>query len=334
MINVSILGATGYTGLELTKILARHKFVNISSITSDSSSGREYSAVYPQMRGVCDLVLDDMNLDEIARKSDAAFLCLPHGASMDAAAYLYEKGLKVFDLSADYRIKDEHIYNEAYKTEHRYPNLLDKAAYGLAELNEEGIKISSIIAVPGCYPTSILIPLVPLLKAGLIDEAAIISDSKSGVSGAGKKATDNTHYCNVNESIKPYGIFTHRHKPEIDHIFKQLAGKEIDIVFTPHLAPFTRGMLSTIYVQSSFSEDELYKAWEDSYKNSKIVRIRKDVPAVLDVANTPFIDIALFKKGKNVIITSVIDNLLKGASSQAVQCFNIKFGFNHTDGLI
>ncbi len=335
MINVSVLGATGYTGAELVKILIRHPKVRLSHITSESAVGKRYSEAYPAFLGLCDKTLTGNDLDLIAAESDAAFLCLPHGASMDAAAYLYSKGVKVFDLSADYRLSDAALYEKTYKTAHTHQDILKNAVYGLAEIFEDDIKNSDLVAVPGCYPTSILIPLIPLLREGAV-EHDIIADSKSGVSGAGKKATETTHFCEADEDLKPYGIFTHRHKPEIDHIIKRAAGVKTDIVFTPHLTPLIRGMLSTIYARTDKQPDELLKIWQNAYRGRPMVRIRTDgsIPNIKYVANTPFIDIAMYKQGDNLIIVSALDNLLKGASSQAVQCFNIRMGFDIKTGLI
>ncbi|MDR2869925.1 MAG: N-acetyl-gamma-glutamyl-phosphate reductase, partial [Deferribacteraceae bacterium] len=252
---------------------------------------------------------------------------------------LADKGVKVFDLSADYRINDAAIYEEAYKLKHLHKDWLTKAVYGLAEIFTDNIKSAELVAVPGCYPTSILIPLIPLLRADLIDHTRLIADSKSGVSGAGKKATMTTHFCEANEDFKPYGIMTHRHRPEIDNIIGRASGKRTHICFTPHLVPMNRGMISTIYSTTKASKAELLAAWHKAYDDKPFVRIREDgsIPSVKYVANTPYVDIALYTEeteyGTQVIIVSALDNLLKGASSQAMQCFNIRMGFDEGAGL-
>ncbi|MDR2883579.1 MAG: N-acetyl-gamma-glutamyl-phosphate reductase, partial [Deferribacteraceae bacterium] len=274
MINVSILGATGYTGVELVKILVRHKGVRLQRLTSESAPGKRFSELYPALLGVCDIVLSENDVEGVAEVSDVVFMCLPHGASMDAAAVVASKGKLAIDLSADYRISDAALYESAYKIAHRHTELLNRAVYGLAEIFTDDIKRADMIAVPGCYPTSILIPILPLIKSGIIDGNLIFADSKSGVSGAGKKATETTHFCEANEDFKPYGIFSHRHKPEIDHIIERYTGAKTDIVFTPHLAPITRGMLSTIYSVGKVEQAAIVDTWKEFYADRKMVRVR------------------------------------------------------------
>ena len=335
-IRVSVLGATGYTGFELVKLMLMHPGIEIAHLTSESTPGKPYSELYPALLGRCDKRLSPNDIELVAKDSDAAFLCLPHGASMDAAAALADRGLKVFDLSADYRINDAKLYEKTYNLEHKHTEWLAKAVYGLAEIFTEEIKQADLVAVPGCYPTSILIPLIPLLKDGLIDTRFIIADSKSGVSGSGKKATLTTHYCEAHEDFKPYAIMSHRHRPEIDHIIGRAAGKSTRVTFTPHLVPMNRGMISTIYTAASVEKEELMAAWHKAYADKPFVRMREDgsIPSAKYVANTPFIDIALYmdkkEAGPQIIIVSAIDNLMKGASSQAMQCFNLRIGFEET----
>ncbi|MDR0453930.1 MAG: N-acetyl-gamma-glutamyl-phosphate reductase [Deferribacteraceae bacterium] len=336
MAKVSVIGATGYTGAELIKIFINHPEAEIAHITSGSAAGKRYSEVYPAFLGLCDTILTDNDYEKIADDSDAVFLCLPHGASMDAAAILRARGVKVFDLSADYRLNDPVLYEKTYKAVHKRPDTLKTAVYGLAEIFETEIKNSGLVAVPGCYPTSVLIPLIPLLLEKAIDSSVLIADCKSGVSGAGKKVTEITHFCEANEDLKPYNIFSHRHKPEIDHILKRAVGIESDIVFTPHLTPLIRGMLSTIYTRSGKQPEKLMDIWRKAYDGKPMVRIRTDgsVPCIKYVAGTPFIDIAMYKQGDNLVIVSALDNLMKGASAQAVQCFNLCMGFNIKAGLL
>lgn len=331
--NVAIIGATGYTGFELVKILIRHAKVKIRYVTSDTSAGKKYSDFYPYLRGLFDLNLVGNDFELISRDVDAVFLCLPHGASMDAAKFFADKGKIVIDLSADFRIEDEKLYKETYG-EHKYPELLKSFVYGIPEIFEKDIKSSKLIANPGCYPTSVIIPLFPLLRNGLIKSDFIIADSKSGISGAGKTPSEKTHYCETNEDFKPYSIFNHRHNPEIDFVLSK-ASNSLHVVFTPHLLPVNRGILSTIYGKTEFSRNDLVNCLDSFYEGRKFVRIyERDVPMLKNVVNTNFIDIGVFVDNGNFIIVSAIDNLIKGASGQAVQNLNILNGWDETEGLI
>jgi N-acetyl-gamma-glutamyl-phosphate reductase len=332
---VAVIGATGYTGFELIKILLKHSQVEIKYITSDTSFGKKITDFYPSLLGRIDLELIKNNFEQIAKNIDAVFLCLPHAASQQAAAFFYEKGKIVIDLSADFRISDKNLYEQTYNIEHKYENLLKKAVYGLPEIYKEEIKKTRLIANPGCYTTSVILPLYPLLKEKLIDSEYIIADSKSGVSGAGKKPSEKTHFCEVNEDFKPYGILSHRHNPEINHILSKSSNTKINVIFTPHLLPINRGIESTIYVKTDTDIDKLYNSYEKYFNNQPFVRIYKNgnIPSIKNVANTNFIDIALFKKDNQLIIVSCIDNLIKGASGQAVQNFNIVCGFDETEAL-
>lgn len=332
---VSVIGATGYTGVELVKMLSRHRHIELSSITSESFGGIKISDTYPSLTGICDMVLKDNDIDERVKEADAFFLCLPHKTSMEVAKKLYDKGKIVIDLSADFRINNQDLYEKTYATRHTAPEYLRLALYGQPELFGTFLKGAKLVAVPGCYPTSIIMPLYPLLKDGLIDKDNIIADSKSGVSGAGRKPTMTNSYCEVNEDFKPYGVFNHRHNVEIDYILSK-AKDDVNIVFTPHLLPINRGILSTIYVKSDAPINEIEATWEKYYKNKPLVRIRKGgaIPCIKNVANSPFIDMAVFKKDRNLIIVSAIDNLLRGASAQALQCFNIIAGYDEVEGLL
>ncbi|MCB4203671.1 N-acetyl-gamma-glutamyl-phosphate reductase [Deferribacterales bacterium Es71-Z0220] len=331
---VGIIGATGYTGFELIKILARHSSAKISAVTSDSSAGSKISNIYPYLTKICDLTLESNNYNNISDKVDAVFLCLPHGASQDAASFFYKKGKLVIDLSADFRIKDQAVYEKTYNTPHNAADILEQSVYGIPEIFYNEIKQARLIANPGCYPTSVIVPLFPLLKERVVDNNFIVADSKSGVSGAGKNPSAKTHFCEVNEDFKPYGIFSHRHNPEIDFILSK-ALNNTHITFTPHLLPVNRGIESTIYLKKT-SNIKLKTILEDYYKNSIFVRVRKDdsIPTIKDVSGTNFVDINIFEEGNIVIIVSCIDNLIKGASGQAVQNMNIAAGFDEKDGLL
>lgn len=331
---IAIIGATGYTGFELIKIALKHPHLELKYLTSDTSAGKKISEIYPYLKNRCELTLIPNDFENISSDVDAVFLCLPHGASMAAAELFAKKGKIVIDLSADFRISDVGIYQKTYKEMHKAPELLKEFVYGIPELFENEIKQTKLIANPGCYPTSIIIPLYPLIKNKLIDTNYLIADSKSGVSGAGKTPTEKTHYCEVNEDFKPYGIFAHRHNPEIDFVLSK-ACRDTHVVFTPHLLPINRGILSTIYTKSTASLNELQSCLQDTYRDRKFVRFyENDIPSIKNVAYTNFIDISIHKHNDDVIIVSAIDNLIKGASGQAIQNLNIIANYDEAEGLL
>ncbi len=345
-LNVAIAGATGYAGAELIKLLARHPNVNIIALAhSPGTDDAPISKTFPQLEGVCDLMVEGVEAILDCQELDAAFLALPHRAAMAVAKPLLARGVKVIDLSADYRLRDVAVYEKWYEVEHKDTENLENAVYGLCEHYKDKIKSADLIANPGCYPTSVLLPLIPLLKAGLIKTENIIVDSKSGATGAGKKTSAALQFCEVDESFKAYGVFSHRHTPEINQELSTAADKEVSVIFTPHLLPLQRGIQSTIYVDCNFSFPkggkgdlltEIQNAYESAYKDEFFVRVKPEGSTVeiKNVANTNFCDISYFINGNKLIITSVIDNLLKGASGQALQNFNIMYGFNETEGLI
>ncbi|MEN2983541.1 MAG: N-acetyl-gamma-glutamyl-phosphate reductase [Dictyoglomaceae bacterium] len=337
-VKVSVLGSTGYTGVELVRILKSHPKVDIIFLTSQSYVGKPFSEVYPHFYGLLDYICEEEKTEEIVEKSDCIFTALPHGHAMNIAKEVFEKDKVIIDLGADFRIKDPQIYEEWYKIEHTAKELLPHAVYGLPEVYRDKIKKSKIIANPGCYPTSIVLALYPLLKENLIEENIII-DSKSGVSGAGRSLSLNTHFCEVNENIKAYNILNHRHVPEIEQELSNIAKKEIKISFTPHLIPINRGILSTIYgkLKKKASYEEILEIYKSFYKNERFIRIlpKEILPNTKNVLGTNFCDIgfAIDKRTDRIIIVSVIDNLIKGASGQAVQNMNIIFGFEEDEGL-
>jgi len=332
---VSVIGATGYTGYELVKILANHPVFEIAALVSETYEGKMFSEVYPKLRNICDVVIMGRDYEKVADMSDAVFLCLPHAAAQDAAAFFHGKGLKVVDFSADFRLKDKELYEKTYKVDHIYPELLAGAVYGLPEIFSDDIKGATLVANPGCYPTSVITPLYPLLKDGLIEAEGIIADSKSGVSGAGRKASLDFSFCECNEDFRPYAIFTHRHNPEINHILQGVE-KDIDVLFTPHLLPTLKGIESTIYCKTDKKLEELSKSLKTFYKDRKLVRIYDNghIPSTADVTDTNFIDIGLFLKGDRLIIVSCMDNLIKGSSGMAVQNMNLICGLEDTLGII
>jgi len=334
-ISAGILGATGYTGAELIRLLYAHPEVKIAYCSSRQHNGRKVSDILEFLKGTYEAVLEEFDAESITTRCDAVFSCLPHGASMGYISRIVP-GVRVIDLSADFRIKDPATYSLWY-AEHGYHDLLDSAVYGLSEVYREQIKSAQLVANPGCYPTSVLLPLVPLLESNLIDPYGIIVDSKSGVSGAGRGLSLKTHICEVGESFSAYKVGrAHRHIPEMEQELTRAAKKSITMDFIPHLLPITRGMLSTIYLRTTRSEKELRECLKRYYETSPFVNILSDsFPSTKDVRGTNRCIIALAKvePTDRVVIVSVIDNLTKGASGQAVQNMNIMFGFDENAGL-
>lgn len=338
MIRTGIAGASGYTGVELVKLLTNHPQATLEVITSNSYKGKALTEIFPSMRGFEDLICQEFDADRLAGQVDLMFLALPHKVSMAFAPQLVERGIRVVDLSADFRFTDASAYEAAYQP-HTARDLLAESVYGLCELFPDAIKTARIIGNPGCYPTSILLALVPLIKAGLIDTQGLISDSKSGVSGAGRALSLTTHYCEVNESFTPYKVGHHRHTPEIEEVLGQAAGKPVHLTFVPHLVPVTRGMVSTMYatVTRGITETDIRNAYGASYKEAPFVRIlaKGAYPAMSHVRGTNCCDIGfhLDTQEGRLIVVSAIDNLLKGAAGQAVQNMNIMFGIAEQTGL-
>jgi len=337
MINIGILGANGYTGEQLMKILSTHSQANLEIMSSRSEQGKKITDVYPNLTLLKNKTFSGLDLDALS-KMDVVFSCLPHAASSELCSKLYKTGVKVIDLSADFRYKSLDIYQNTYKVKHADPELLKTAVYGLPEINREKIKKSSLIGNPGCYTTSSILPLYPVIKEGFVSSSGIIIDSKSGTSGAGKKADIALNFVEVNESFKAYGVTTHRHTSEIEEVLSLNTDKNVTVNFTPHLLPINRGILSTIYapLQKQVDENEIYDLYEKYYSNETFINITKDLPQIKWVtdSNNVFIGFRIDKKNNLLIIISVLDNLIKGASGQAVQNMNIMFGFDETTGLI
>ncbi|MCF8370992.1 MAG: N-acetyl-gamma-glutamyl-phosphate reductase [Bacteroidales bacterium] len=333
---MGIIGATGYTGSELVRILTNHPDVEITMITSESRAGELFSDVHPFLQGIAEQKLVSINqIDEY--ELDLVFLALPHGISMDFAKRFKDKSFKIIDLSGDFRLSSKEVYEEWYKIDHIYPEGIEKAVFGSPELYFDKIKDANLIANPGCFPTSAILGLAPLLKANLIEIDRIIVDSKTGVTGAGIKAKTVNLYSNVNDNFKAYGLKYHRHTIEIQGILDDVSGKETLIQFTPHLLPVDRGILTTIYARPTGKMDDikLKELYASFYANAPFVRLRKQVPAIKDVRGTNYCDLYVTydKRTNMVIIVSVIDNLIKGAAGQAVQNMNIMFGLDETQGL-
>jgi N-acetyl-gamma-glutamyl-phosphate reductase len=344
---VAIIGASGYSGEELVRLLLNHPHVELVAVTSRQNAGQTLAQVFPKFAShpkSKTLRFSEPNAELLAQQADVVFLALPHGVAAEYAVPLLDAGCVVIDLSADFRLKSAEIYKEFYAHDHPAPDLLKKSVYGLPEIYREQIKKSSLIASPGCYPTSILLPLIPLLKAGLIGSAGIIADSLSGVSGAGRKAEADYLFCECNESVRPYSVPKHRHLSEIEEQLSLAAGVPqggIIIQFTPHLVPVNRGILTTLYltpVGKSATAEKISACYAKAYGDEPFVRLLdgKNLPDTKNVVGTNVIEIAwrLDPRTGRLIVMSAEDNLVKGASGQAVQSMNILCGFPETAGLI
>lgn len=336
-INVGIFGASGYTGLETVSLIRKHPAVRLVFATAESSAGQNLSDIYPVPWDIPLVATSEAPLAEV----EAVFCCLPHGASMPTVIAARQAGVRVIDLSADFRLVDAAAYQKWYKVPHEAPELLGQAVYGLSELYRSQIAETDLLANPGCYPTSVLLALAPLFKAGLLDlTAPIIADSKSGVSGAGRKATLTTHFVEVNENLSPYNIGQkHRHVPEMIQTLEKLGGDGQKLIFSPHLVPISRGMLSTIYVSlaEALSPEVAHEIFVESYKDAPLVRILP--PGQLaSMAHTQRTNLAVISitpvNPHQLILCASIDNLGKGAAGQAVQNFNIMFGLDEALGLL
>ena len=339
-IKASIIGATGYTGYELVKILSHHQNVDIKYLSSRSNVGVKYADVYMQLKHVLpDITCIEDDIDKIVNEVDVIFLALPHGISSSKINKDILNKTKIIDLSADFRLHDLTIYEQWY-CKHNSPELLRSAVYGLAEIYRNEIKTAKLVANPGCYTTCSILTLYPLVKNGLIDVNSIIIDAKSGVSGAGRSVNLASMFCEVNENVKAYKIAEHRHTPEIEQELSIAGNKGVKVQFTPHLVPMNNGILATCYakLKSGITEKDVKNAYQEQYKNEFFVRLLNDgvFPETKYVKDTNFIDInfKIDERTGNIVAIGAIDNLIKGASGQAVQNMNIMFGFDEKSGLV
>jgi len=339
MINVGIIGATGYAGGELVRLLLNHKEVNIKWYGSKSYIDQKYADVYRNMFTLVEDVCKDDNLKELCKQVDVIFTATPQGFLASILDEEILSNTKVIDLSADFRIKDVSTYEEWYKIEHKSPQFIEEAVYGLCEINREDVKKARLVANPGCYTTCSILSIYPLIKEGFIDKDSIIIDAKSGVSGAGRGAKVANLYCEVNENMKAYGVLNHRHTPEIEEQLGYACNDTLKLIFTPHLAPMNRGILVTAYANLSkaCTEEELRKCYEKYYKDEHFIRILdKDVcPETKWVEGSNFFDVnfKIDNRTNRVVMMGALDNVVKGAAGQAVQNMNIMFGFNENEGL-
>lgn len=335
MLKAGILGATGYTGQELIRLLKIHPEVEIAYLGSSSSAGREISEIYPHQTDSNLPCLEDEEVPDI----DVLFVALPHGIAAARAGSILRRGIKIIDLGADFRLHRPEVYEEWYKLKHADPGTLNQAVYGLPELYRQEIRGKSLVANPGCYPTASILPLVPLLQEGLIEKDSIIIDAKSGVSGAGRGVTQAVHFSEVNENFKAYGVGEHRHTPEIEQELSVAAGTPVIVNFTPHLVPMTRGILSTIYVRvcEGIGEKELRACWKERYNKETFIHLLPEgvwpQTKFSYGSNHVFLQLKYDRRTGRAIIVAVIDNLVKGASGQAVQNMNILFELPEETGL-
>lgn len=336
MIKVAIVGASGYTAIEAAKLLLRHPSAQIVAATSRQSDGRSLADLHPQFSHRTRLPVEDLTPKQIAERCDVAFCCLPHGASAPIVVDLLTHGCKVIDLSADYRLSTPALYEKWYGDHHPDPGRLGQVPYGLPELFADQIRPARLIANPGCYPTSAILPLAPLLKEGIIHESGIVIDSKSGVSGAGRTPKLGNLYSEVNESLAAYSVGSHRHQPEIIDICGRFSGVTPELIFTPHLIPMDRGIFSTIYVRPRphVTANQIRECLAGFYDKSPFVRVIGHLPATKHVAHTNYCDIAVRESGGWIVLLSTLDNLIKGASGAAVQCMNLMFGVDEQTSLI
>ncbi len=335
-IKVGIVGGTGYTGAELLRLFAAHPQAEVVALTSRKEAGLRADRLFPNLRGYTDVVFatpDEARLDEC----DAVFFATPHGTAMQMAPALVEKGVRVIDLSADFRLKDLAEFKRWYGLDHACPNLLEEAVYGLPEVNRFEIAKARVIGNPGCYPTATQLGFIPLLEAGVIDPVGLIADCKSGVSGAGREAKVGSLFCETADSFKAYGVPGHRHLPEIEQGLRLAGGPEVSLTFVPHLTPMIRGIHATLYARLTRPEVDLQNLFEQRYSGEPFVDVMPagEHPETRSVRGNNQCRIAVHRApdGKTVIVLSVIDNLVKGAAGQAVQCFNLMFDQPETAGL-
>ncbi|MDE2428148.1 MAG: N-acetyl-gamma-glutamyl-phosphate reductase [Burkholderiales bacterium] len=339
MINIGIVGGTGYTGVELLRILATHPHAKITAITSRKEDGMAVAEMYPSLRGRIDIAFSSPDKAQL-QDCDVVFFATPHGVAMAQTPELLKAGVKVIDLAADFRLKDVGQFEKWYGIPHTCPEILKEAVYGLPELNREEIKNANVIGNPGCYPTTMQLGFYPLLKAGIVDAGNLIADCKSGVSGAGRKAEIGILFSEASDSFKAYGVSGHRHTPETIAQLQRLTTDTVDVLFTPHLVPMIRGMHSTLYARltKNFSNEELQALFEAAYKDEPFVDVLPfgSHPETRSTRASNMLRLALHRpnNGNTVVVLVVQDNLVKGASGQAVQCMNLMFGLEETTGLM
>jgi N-acetyl-gamma-glutamyl-phosphate reductase len=336
MVRVFICGGSGYTGGELLRILSRHPEAVITGVSSQKSAGKSVGELFPHLRTYANLLYEPLQKESILKKADLFFMALPHGESQAAVDFFFRQGKMVIDLSADYRLRDVGVYKQWYNVPHSFQPTLKQAVYGLPEIYRNKIRKARLIANPGCYPTGAILGLLPAVKKRLVDLSSLVIDSKSGTSGAGRKADISVAYCEVNEGFKAYAVGIHRHTPEIEQELSLLAGKDVIVNFTPHLLPVDRGILTTIYARlgKKITGGEIEKAYHAAYRQEPFIRILPygTYPNIKNVRGTNYCDIGLKlnERTNTLVVVTAIDNLVKGASGQAVQDMNIMLGLDET----
>lgn len=336
MIKIAIIGATGYTGSELVRILSQHKQVRIVLITSETHQGKLFSDIHPQFRGICDEKLHAAK-DINQHQPDLVFLALPHGVSMEYVRKWKDKSFKIIDLSGDFRLSGPEIYTHWYQKEHSHPEGFEEFVFGLPELYREQIKNSRLVANPGCFPTGAILAAFPLLQEGVVDPHRLIFDSKTGVTGAGVKPKLVTHYPNVGDNFKPYGIQKHRHTIEIQEALGHSTNRDVTVQFTPHLLPVDRGILTSLYAfpVKSLSQQQLEEMYRKYYQHERFIRILNEPPQIKHVRGTNYTDLSVHydERTDNIMVFTALDNLVKGAAGQAIQNMNIMTGLDETSSL-
>jgi N-acetyl-gamma-glutamyl-phosphate reductase len=337
VINAAIVGASGYSGAELLRLLSHRDDVRIKKVTAKASIGERVDTLYPEFAGILDLAYEPLDLPGM-ESVDVAFIALPSGEGMQTVPALRERVGRIIDLGGDFRLPSAKLYTQFYKHTHTAPELLGSAVYGLPELNREKIAVASLVANPGCYPTSALLALLPALKHGIVQPGGIVINSLSGVSGAGRSSSVDLSFAELNENIRAYKIGTHQHIPEIQYVLESATGNRVSLSFIPHLVPLTRGIYTTIHADLAVTvtEAEVAHVYSEYYRNAPFVRIKKQIPQIKSVVHTNYCDIGLFieQRTNQLVIVSVIDNLVKGAAGQAVQNMNIMFGLPETTALV
>ena len=339
MTKIGIVGATGYVGMEIVRLLAGRRDVEVSCVVSNSFAGKPFSAVYPSLRGVFDMSCDALDADAISDKADFFILALPHGVSGDLVPKLLANGKKVIDHSADFRFRSLDTYNSTYKVDHPAPDLLAEAVYGLPELYREDIRAARLVGDPGCYPTCSILGIAPLLRNQVVSTRGITICAASGISGAGRKSELPYSYCESDESFKAYGVAGHRHTPEMEQELSLIAGTPIVLSFVPHLVPMKRGMIATIHMDlaADLSASQVHDLYAETYRNEPFVRVLPlgQFPETRFVSGSNYVDIGVHvdKRTQRAIVVSALDNLGKGSSSQAIQAMNLMCGLPETAGL-
>jgi N-acetyl-gamma-glutamyl-phosphate reductase len=338
MVEVAVIGAAGYAGIEAVRLVLGHPRLRLALATSAADAGKPLASVYPALAGATDLEFTAPDVDSIASSASVALLAVPHTAALELAPALRERGVTVIDMSADYRLKDPLVYEAWYGVAHTSPELLGSAVFGLPELDRSRLLGATLVACPGCYPTATTLAALPALESGPAIGNRIVVDAKSGVSGAGRSASAGTHYVTVNEAVLPYKVGTHRHTPEIEQALSGIVGRELSVIFTPHLVPMSRGLLSTVYVdvEANFTTEEAVELYRGRYHKEPFVHVHAagSMPSTAEVrgTNRASIGVAVDGRTNTLVAACAIDNLGKGAAGQAVQCLNAVLGYPETEG--